>query len=104
MANKNKPKFDRKNNFRIGEVAKLINRTPQTIRMWYEWEGRVDFPQLPELPQPTIFHVDSKNQHKYWSRQDLMKMIKFRDAIADNRGIMQPWLKSRYKKESDNAN
>jgi len=64
----------------IGEVAKIIKRTPYTIKNWYEWQRKNPDSAgdiLPEVYQD----VDNKRT-RYFAKKDIDKLIKFRDMIS----------------------
>lgn len=61
---------------KIGEVSKLIKRTPQTIKNWYEWAELNDALDL--LP-----HVERVGERgiRYFRKSDMKKMHKFKNKI-----------------------
>lgn len=66
----------------LSDVAKEIDRTPTTIKRWYEFyekmpkEEQDTFPELPEMMQK------GNKKWYYIKEEDIPKLIKFRDSIG----------------------
>lgn len=62
--------------FTIGEVAKMIDRGPQTIKNWYAWQEREQTDILPQV------HNDlDEKKTRYFREEDVPLLIHFRDNI-----------------------
>ena len=70
----------------IGQVAKIIERTPLTIKHWYEWEelngGSDILGPLPQMYRKGVKRV------RHFDEADIPKLISFRDNLKANPGIM----------------
>ena len=62
---------------KIGEDAKLIDRTPLTIKNWYEWAEQNDALHL----LPEVIRVGERGIRHY-KESELYKLVKFRDNIS----------------------
>lgn len=62
---------------RIGEVAKLIDRSALTIKNWYQWAEETDNLDL----LPPIYFIGEKRKIRHFREEDVPKLIKFRDSI-----------------------
>lgn len=72
---------------RIGEVAKIIERTPLTIKHWYEWEETYGVNEtLGKLPY--MYRLGVKGV-RHFESVDIPKLIQFRDNLRMNPGIMR---------------
>lgn len=60
----------------IGEVAKMINRGPQTIKNWYAWQEQEQTDILPQV----FTDLDEKGT-RYFKAEDVGLLIHFRDNI-----------------------
>ena len=66
--------------YKIGEVSKIVGRSPQTISLWYDAvEAGIDVGA--ELPQPTII-----GRFRYFTAEDIDKLVNFRNKVK--RGTM----------------
>lgn len=61
----------------IGEVAKKIKRSTQTIKHWYAWAEKND--RLRDLPEIKRF---GKLGVRHFREKDIAKLRHFRDSIA----------------------
>ena len=72
--------MENKKLYKIGEVAKIIGRSNQTIVLWYAAvEAGIDVGA--ELPEPTMI-----NGFRYFTEEDIEKLINFRNNVK--RGSM----------------
>lgn len=78
---------------RIGEVAKIIERTTLTIKHWYQWqeENGVN-PILGELPP---IYRQGKRNDRYFEYADIPKLVHFRDQLRLNPGLMREYNRKR---------
>lgn len=60
----------------IGEVAKMIERGPQTIKNWYAWQDKEQTDILPSMHTD----LDAKGT-RYFKETDIPLLIHFRDNI-----------------------
>lgn len=61
---------------KIGEVAELIDRSPLTIKNWYEWAEQNDcLYLLPDMERVGV------RQIRYYKRDQITKLLDFRDSI-----------------------
>lgn len=71
---------------RIGEVAKLIGRTPRSIKHWYSWEE--EFGVSPILGKlPPVYRIGPRGD-RYFEIEDIHLLIKFRDNLKLHPGLM----------------
>jgi len=64
----------------IGEVAKQIDRSAQTIKNWYKWKEAALNPRSKELPD---FRRDiDKKQTYYFAESVIPELVAFRDDIS----------------------
>jgi hypothetical protein len=63
---------------RIGDLAEILDRSPQTIKNWYKWLDQ----QGPEMKNmlPEVYLVGSKGI-RHFKKSDIPKFKKFRDGI-----------------------
>lgn len=78
----------------IGNAAKQIKRTPQTIKHWYEWAKENNHTH--ELPE--MYRFGSKGT-RYFAQKDVKKLIKFRDAVSY--GMMSDYNIKRWGKRGE---
>ena len=60
---------------KIGVVAKLLERSPLTIKIWYEYAENEGI----ELPK-YLSNLDARKS-RFWKESDIPELIKFRDSI-----------------------
>ena len=71
------------NKLRIIEVAVLINRSVQTINMWYQWKREnPDNEYAKLLPE---YEQDRNRGTRYWNREDIWRLIEFSQKIPKGR-------------------
>jgi hypothetical protein len=72
--------IDGQNYLKIGEVAKLLEKSAQTIKIWYEYaqENNVELPKYRT-------DLDARGT-RYWKEIDVEKLKAFRDSIT--KGMM----------------
>lgn len=58
--------------YKIGEAAKYIRRTPQTINLWYTIEK--EMPELLPMPLPTGQHI---NGIRYFTMDEISQLFDF---------------------------
>ena len=63
--------------YKIGEAAKLINKSPQTIKHWYEW---VEYTGDKSKQLPKVYHLDNRGT-RYFREQDIPALQKFGENI-----------------------
>lgn len=68
------------NYIKIGEVASRVNRSTQTVKIWYEYAQDNNI-TLPEYRTD----LDGKGT-RYWLESDVPKLIEFRDGLT--KGMM----------------
>lgn len=72
--------------YKIGQVAKLIGKSAQTIRLWYkaeaEGKGLSSTNPVKKLPEPTR----GKGGHRYFSEEDVKQLKDYSENIE--RGSM----------------
>lgn len=64
---------------RIGEVAEMIDRSPQTIKNWYKWMEIQPSEKHHLLPE--VVKVGEKGI-RHFHKADIPKLKKFRDHIS----------------------
>lgn len=85
---------DNINYLRIGEVAKRINKTTQTIKSWYGWaEFTGNKEILGELP--TIYRFDKRGT-RYFKESDIPQLEKWCNKYISY-GTMSDYLKAKKK-------
>jgi hypothetical protein len=67
---------------KLGEVAKLLERSTQTIILWYKYQD--DKGEDVGLP-PVRTDLDKRGS-RYWKEEDIAALVDFRDGIT--RGSM----------------
>lgn len=66
---------------KIGEVARIVERSTQSIKLWYDYAK-----ENPEVDLPP-YRTDLDGRGiRYWKEDDVPKLITFRDTIV--RGMM----------------
>ena len=63
----------------INEVAKIINRTPTTIKRWYRWD-RSNFTKPNHLKLPKV-NISKHHRKMTWDEQAIQELIIFRDNL-----------------------
>jgi len=69
------------NYLRIGEVAKIIDRTVITIKNWYAWAESQSAAIQAANPLPEICILDVRGT-RYFAETDIPMLIEFRDNIV----------------------
>lgn len=62
--------------YTIGEVARAVRRSVQTIKNWYEWDELQPTPKLPVCHR----HLDAKRT-RYFRLTDIAAIEAFRNTI-----------------------
>jgi len=74
-------KIGNKTYLKIGEVAKILDRSPQMIKIWYEYAEQHEEVKLPD------YRTDLDNAgSRYFLEEDVMKLEEFQQTIQ--RGMM----------------
>ena len=74
--------LDGKNYLTIGEVAKIVERSPQTIKYWYKWyDEQTDAVKSENVLPKTRRDLDAKGTH-YFLEDDMEALAVFRDLIS----------------------
>ena len=68
---------------KITEVAVLINRSVQTINMWYQWKRENPDNELAKLLPDYI--QDGNRKTRYWNKDDIWKFLEFEQQIPKGR-------------------
>lgn len=72
---------------KIEELCMLINSSVQTVNNWYKWKRDNPEHQLASLLPDYI--QDGPRQTRYWDREDVWKIIEFKQSIVHGRnGVM----------------
>lgn len=83
---------------KIEEVAMLIGSSIQTINVWYQFKRKnpeSDFAKM--LPD---YIQDGARQTRYWAKDDVWKLIEFKNAIPHGRnGILGDITQKQYRKK-----
>ncbi|ADL40335.1 hypothetical protein phiCTP1_gp34 [Clostridium phage phiCTP1] len=85
---------DNINYLRIGEVAKRIDKTTQTIKSWYGW---AEFTGDKEIQSglPTIYRFDKRGT-RYFKESDIPQLEKWYNKYISY-GTMSNYLKAKKK-------
>ena len=90
--------IDGKEYIKIGDAAKLIDRTPLTIKNWYEWaELHEMLHLLPELKRV------GKRKTRYYKGDELYKLNEFKKHVAD-KGLMNDFNRTKWGKRGNKVN
>ena len=89
----------------IEEVAVLVGVSVQTINIWYRFKKYEPEHELAKaLPKFTRDDLGGK-QTRYWNRDDIGKLIQFKNKLPQGRGGVMGAITQRYyhkKKEIEN--
>lgn len=78
---------------KLSDAAKLIGRTPLTIKHWYKWVEQVGQQNIPAtLPKRERF---GSRGDMYFKKEDVSMLATFRDFLALNPGIMREYNRTR---------
>lgn len=81
-------------------VARELNVTPRTVRLWYEYvEEFGPHPSMPKLPPYETIET-GKNRTYLWDADDLPLLIAYRDAMPKTRGGFMAEITNKYRKSS----
>lgn len=69
---------------KITEVAVLVGVTPKTIENWYKYKDACPDDELTKL-LPEIKRRDDNKHTRYWSREDVYKLIEFKANVKTGR-------------------
>ena len=87
----------------VTEVCMYIGRSPHTINYWYKWKQENPNSELAKLLPDYI--QDGNRQTRYWRREDLWRLIEFKQRVPQGRaGIMKQTIEAYYhggKKSAD---
>lgn len=67
---------------KIGEVAELLERSPQTIKIWYEWYNEQPEEYRKENPFPEVRQDLDRRGTRYYRRDQSHLLSKFKDEIG----------------------
>ena len=88
------------NKLKITEVAVLINKSPQTICMWYQWKRKYpDNEYAKLLPE---YEQCGPRKTRYWDREDLCKLIEFSQKLPRGRNGFMGEVTQKYVKKEEN--
>lgn len=88
-----------KDKLTITEVAVLINKSVQTINMWYAWKRKnPDNEYVKLLPD---YEQDGERQIRYWNREDVWKLIEFGQQLPKGRNGFMGDITQRYVKKEE---
>lgn len=77
------------NLIKLSDAAKIIGRTPQTIKHWYKWVEQVGQQNIPAT-LPKRERIGSRGD-MYFKKEDINMLATFRDYLALNPGIMRDY-------------
>lgn len=83
----------KENMVKFRDACQMIGRTYVSVKHWYKWAETIPPEELP-APLPKL-HVTSKRGDAYFRECDIPMLIAFRDALAENAGIMGAYNNSR---------
>lgn len=81
------------NLIKISDAAKMIGRTPLTIKHWYKWVEQVGQQNIPAT-LPKRERIGSRGD-MYFKKEDIAMLATFRDFLALNPGIMRVYNRTR---------
>lgn len=89
---------------KIEELACIIGVSSQTLNIWYKWKRY--FPDSPNASLLPDYVQEGPHKTRYWKRDDVWKLIEFKNSVVRGRGgnmgdITQRRIKSR--KENKNG-
>lgn len=85
---------------KITEVAVLINRSVQTINMWYQWKRENPDNELAQLlPDYT---QEGNRKTRYWDKDDVWKFLEFEQQIPKGRNGFMGKVTQKYIKKEEN--
>ena len=80
---------------KLSDAAKLIDRTPFTVKRWYKWVEQIGEENSP-APLPDLIRI-GKRGDRYILEEELPMLIEFRNQIAIQAGIMADFNQNRKK-------
>ena len=89
---------NKKDLINIQEVSCCIGSSIQTVSSWYRWKVLNPDHELAQL-LPDYVRIGNRNT-RYWDRQDLWKLIAFKQAIPQGRNGIMGVVTQRYIKNS----
>ena len=86
-----------KDKLKITEVAVLIDKSPQTINMWYQWKrDNPDNEYAKILPE---YQQYGPRKTRYWDRGDIWKLIEFAQKLPKGRNGFMGDVTQKYVKK-----
>lgn len=87
--------------FRIGEVAEMVGRSTQTIRLWDRISNdKEKWGEKRLIPKPIMKGTGNK-QVRYWKEEDIEKIKEFAEKLK--RGDIAEYTNLNYIKKSERA-
>ena len=86
---------------KITEVAVLINRSTQTINMWYQWKRENPDNELAQLLPEYV--QEGSRKTRYWKQEDVWKFIEFEQRMPKGRNGLMGKTTQKYVKGEKHA-
>lgn len=85
---------------KITEVAVLINRSTQTINMWYQWKRENPDNELAQLLPEYV--QEGSRKTRYWKQEDVWRFIEFEQCMPKGRNGLMGKVTQKYIKKEEN--
>jgi len=86
----------------VSEVSLLVGSSIQTIASWYRWKDlNPEHPLALLIPEYTRI---GNRRTRYWQRDDVWKLIEFKNSIPQGRNGIMGSVTQKYVKKKGDAN
>ena len=67
---------------KIGEVADILGRSPQTIKIWYEWFEKQPEEYKEQNPFPEVRQDLDKRGTRYYRKDEIDYLLEFKQELG----------------------
>ena len=78
------------------EVANKLNVSVKTLTNWYIWQNDSSIEKPEEYPHLPMYTQKRKNGPRFWTNDDVERLVEFRDWLPRGRNGVMGKVSNRY--------
>ena len=86
--------------YKAGEVAFLVGISTETLNLWYRFKKQNPDNEYVQL-LPDIKHKKDDNKTRYWTEDDVFKLIEYKNTIPQGRNGIMGSVSQKYVKKGE---